>query len=63
MTHSVSRGYALYIHLPHLENDSLCRVEGIAVYCGPESKELILGEAILVNDLHLFDYCRLSRFA
>ena len=47
----------------HCEDNSLCTLQQVLVDCKPVSDALLDRETALVNDFHLLDNSRLSRFA
>ena len=41
--------------LMHCKNNSLCTIKGVSVDGGSVSHKFFVGEAILMDDLHLFN--------
>jgi hypothetical protein len=55
--------HALDADLPHGVDNGLRAIEDVLVYDLPEGKPLLLREAVLMDDLHLFDNRRFAGFA
>ena len=52
--------YEIHAYLAHIDDDGLGRVEDVLVYGGSILGEFFVGEAALMDDLHMFDYRRFS---
>ena len=46
---------AVQTDLAHCKNDSLCAIKGVSVDGGSVSHQFFVGEAFLVDNLHLFN--------
>ena len=54
-THPVRWINTVNLDLAHSVDDGLCAVDDVLVYGRTIGQEFVAGEALLVNDFHLFD--------